>query len=360
MSKFSDIFIDVTKHGRKLPTSEYKQTGKHPIIDQGQRYIAGYTDEDEGLFTDVPVIIFGDHTRVIKYVDIPFFLGADGAKILKAKEESANNKFLFYALLSAHLPNTGYNRHFKWLKEVEIPECSVEAQYHIVSVFDKIDKLIKDRNQQIAKLEELIKSQFIEMFGDPEKNPFGWDVMSLKDIAVGKLAYGSGVAATDYDGCTRYVRITDINENGELTNDYKSPQFVDENYILNDGDILFARTGATVGKTFLYNASYGRCIYAGFLIRLIPDLAKVNPKYVFTFTKSDYYKKFVSSTRRVVAQPNINAQEYGELKICIPPIELQNRFATFVEQTDKLKLEVKESLEKLETLKKSLMQKYFG
>lgn len=176
------------------------------------------------------------------------------------------------------------------------------------------------------------------MFGDTESNPMGWKESALKEICIGKLSYGSGAAATEYDGETRYVRITDITENGELSNDVKSPNVIDEKYLLNEGDILFARSGATVGKTLMYKATYGRCIYAGFLIRLIPDTSRVLPDYVFGFTKSAFYEDFVRRTQRAVGQPNINAQEYGDLKICIPPMELQKQFAEFLHQSDKSKL----------------------
>ena len=120
MKKFNEIFIDKTKYGEKIQTSEHEKQGKHIIVDQGQAEIAGYTNREEGLFKEVPVIIFGDHTRVIKYIDEPFFLGADGVKVLRSKEKNANYKYLYYALKSAKIPNTGYNRHFKWLKDVEI------------------------------------------------------------------------------------------------------------------------------------------------------------------------------------------------------------------------------------------------
>ena len=178
------------------------------------------------------------------------------------------------------------------------------------------------------------------MFGDPESNPMGWPELTLKDVCIGKMSYGSGAAATDYDGCTRYVRITDITDTGGLSDDIKSPSTIDEKYLLHDGDILFARSGATVGKTLRFREKYGRCIYAGFLIRLVPDLTKVIPDYVFGFTKSAFYEKFVRDTQRAVGQPNINAQEYGDLKICVPPIEQQNNFSTFLEQSDKSKLTV--------------------
>lgn len=96
----------------------------------------------------------------------------------------------------------------------------------------------------------LVKSQFIEMFGDPAKNDKGWKQTTLKEVAKGKLSYGSGASAVEYDGETRYIRITDITDNGELSEDRKSPSVVDEKYLLHDGDILFARSGATVGKHF--------------------------------------------------------------------------------------------------------------
>ena len=142
MAKFTEIFEDVTKQGTKISTNLYLENGLYPIIDQGQSEIAGYTNQTEGLFTDIPAIIFGDHTRIIKYVDTPCFLGADGVKLLKAKDPTANYKYLYYALCNADIPNTGYNRHFKWLKEIEIPEYSMKEQNSIVSQLEKIDALI--------------------------------------------------------------------------------------------------------------------------------------------------------------------------------------------------------------------------
>ena len=160
MAIFTDVFEDVTKQGRKIPTSDYHETGAHPIIDQGQSAIAGYTDKTDGLFTDVPAIIFGDHTRVLKYVDTPCFLGADGVKLLKAKIANPNYKYLYYVLSNANIPNTGYNRHFKWLKEVDIPLPSADEQQEIVDTLDKTSELIALRKEQLTKLDQLIKSRF--------------------------------------------------------------------------------------------------------------------------------------------------------------------------------------------------------
>ena len=146
----------------------------------------------------------------------------------------------------------------------------------------------------------------------------------LKDISLSKLEYGSGAAACEYDGKTRYVRITDIDNEGNLGMDVVSPNSVDDKYLLNDGDVLFARTGATVGKTYLYRSSAGRCIYAGFLIRVVTNQKIIRPDYLYYFTKSPQYKGFVQSSMKIVAQPNINAKQYGDLEFNVPSLEEQD------------------------------------
>lgn len=161
MKSFDEVFIDSTKHCTKIKTDQYHEKGKYIIIDQGQSEIAGYTDLEKGLFSDVPAIIFGDHTRVIKYVDMPFFIGADGVKVLKSKFNNANYKYLYYALKNAKIPNTGYNRHFKWLKETKINYPDNEKQAEIVSTLDKLQSIITHRQKQLEKLDELIKARFI-------------------------------------------------------------------------------------------------------------------------------------------------------------------------------------------------------
>ena len=195
MASFVDVFEDVTRLGRKIPTTDYAADGTYPIIDQGQEQIAGYTDETDGLFEDVPAIIFGDHTRVIKYVDKPCFLGADGVKLLKAKIPNANYRYLYYVLQNARIPNTGYNRHFKWLKEVEIPLPDADTQAAIVAALDKLTTLISLRKQQIAKLDELVKARFVEMFGD-ETQFDKWSCCCVGDVA--DVCVGVVIKPTQY------------------------------------------------------------------------------------------------------------------------------------------------------------------
>ena len=276
------------------------------------------------------------------------------------------NEYLYYALQGMNFDSlTDRAVMGKTLNKAKLNNLSIVynepfMQQLIVLRLDGVNKLIESRKQQLSELSKLVKSRFNEMFGDPVLNEMGWDKCRLKDISEEKLAYGSGASAIEFSGL-RYIRITDIDTCGNLKPEKKSPSQFDEKYLLNTGDILFARSGATVGKTFLYSKKkHGPALYAGYLIRLIPNHSLVNPIFVYHFTKTKYYNDFIAKVQNAVAQPNINAKQYSELDFILPPLSLQNEFADFVAQVDKSQLAIQKSLEELETLKKSLMQEYFG
>lgn len=353
---FDEVLEDKTKFGTKIKTEDYLEEGVHMIIDQGQAQVAGYTNLEEGLFVDVPAIVFGDHTRVIKYVEEPFFLGADGVKVLKSKFANANHKYLYYALKNVKIPNTGYNRHFKWLKGVQIFYPDTRVQNDVVKILDKVSSIVDARRRELQKLDELIKSRFVEMFIGK-----GYPIRTINEVSLGKGEYGAQSASTEYDPKRpRYVRITDINDDGTLNDDMVASinSDDDEQYRLEYGDFMFARMGATVGKTYTFIS--GNQIFAGYLIRYKLNHKLINPRYLFWYTKLDEYWNWVKLNQSGAAQPGINAQKYGALQIPVPPIELQEQFAAFVEQIDKSKVVVQKSLDETQLLFDSLMQKYFG
>ena len=182
----------------------------------------------------------------------------------------------------------------------------------------------------------------------------------LKNLSVNKLEYGSGAAAKSFDGVTRYIRITDIDENGCLNDDMVSPNVIDEKYLLHDGDILLARTGATVGKTFRYRKNDGRCIYAGFLIRVIPNREIIRPDYLYFFTKSPQYKQFVRKSMKVVAQPNINAKQYGNLELNVPCLGEQDEIVSNLLSLSKIIAIRKQELSELDNLIRARFVEMFG
>jgi type I restriction enzyme S subunit len=139
--------------------SSYKTNGLYPIIDQGNDFIAGYTDDESKVYKKcIPIIIFGDHTRVFKYVDFPFVTGADGTKLIKANEEIYNPKFLYYAFKSINIPNRGYNRHFKILKDYFLPCPPKMEQQKIVEILDTISKKEEFAERKLKELNSLFSS----------------------------------------------------------------------------------------------------------------------------------------------------------------------------------------------------------
>ena len=247
------------------------------------------------------------------------------------------------------------------LKTIPIPfPDNITQQQQIVSELDLLSGVIEKQKAQIDELNKLAQSIFYEMFGDPASNPKGWDTKTLSDISCDKLSYGSGASAISYNGKIRYIRITDIQDTGELNEEKVSPSMCEEKYILNEGDILFARSGATVGKTYCHSAKNGKCIYAGYLIRLIPNIKIVLPSYVFGYTHTLYYRNFIETVQNAVAQPNINAKQYGMLRICIPPLSLQQEFAAKIETIEAMKAKVRQSLKESEQLFNSRMDYYFN
>lgn len=159
---------------------------------------------------------------------------------------------------------------------------------------------------------------------------FAYPVKQLKSLTKAKPQYGSNQAGIERDSGeqARYIRITDINEYGLLKNNLgATAEFVEEKYLLNDNDVLFARSGATVGKAYLHksDAVDYECFFAGYMIRFLIDENLLLPDFLFFYTQLEVYKDWKNAIQRAAGQPNINAEEYNSLPIPVPPIEIQTR-----------------------------------
>ncbi len=277
-------------------------------------------------------------------------------------------RYLFYSLQNNRFPKRGAGQPFITKGDVEKYQVSIAPlpeQKRIVEILEKADTLRRKRQEADKLSDDIEQSIFMKMFGDPNINPKKWAISSLEKICLSKGRYGSGAAATQYDpNKPRYVRITDIDSSGYLNSDKVSPNTSrDEwkDYVLEGGDIIFARSGATVGKTYLYRKEDKFCVYAGYLIRFKPNTKLVHPDYLFSFTKTNFYKNWVKSKMKTAAQPNINAKQYGlELLLPIPPLPDQQKFADLVQEINKIKERQQESKKELDNLFNSLMQKAFN
>ena len=189
-----------------------------------------------------------------------------------------------------------------------------------------------------------------------------WEQRKVGELS-SSFEYGLNVAAKEYDGENKYIRITDIDDDSRefKQEDITSPD-IDlssaENYRLSEGDILFARTGASVGKSYIYKASDGLVYYAGFLIR-----ARIKPEYnsgfVFQNTLTGDYEKFIKVTSMRSGQPGVNAQEYSQYQIIVPSKPEQDKISDCLRNLDHLITLHQRKLEKLKNIKKSCLEKMF-
>ncbi|MDY6868895.1 MAG: restriction endonuclease subunit S, partial [Chloroflexota bacterium] len=195
---------------------------------------------------------------------------------------------------------------WKHLAKFQFQLPPIEEQRRIAKILWTIDNVTESYKSLLNDF-LLFRTKEIDRLFDSEQG----SSVKLKNLIISKPEYGINAAGTDIkESAPRYIRITDIDDDGRLSDEeivgVDSESY--EDYILQDGDLLFARTG-TVGKTYLYEKEDGFCVFAGYLIRFKLDKSKVLPKFLFYYTKSSIYKKWVLSTMRVGVQPNINATE---------------------------------------------------
>lgn len=331
---FSELFYDDTKNAKKLKSSEYKDNGKYIIVDQGQKLIAGYTDIENGLYLDTPVIIFGDHTRNIKFIDKPFYLGADGTKVLKSTLKNANYKYLYYALKSSKIPNTGYNRHFKWLKELKFKRHSIIDQENIVNILDSVQEIIAKYNKQLNMLDELVKARFVELFGDPVYNEKQWKVEqfgSLGELKRGKSKHRPRNDPILLGGKYPLIQTGDISNSHTYIQTYKSTyseEGLKQSKMWKAGTLCIT-IAANIAESAIL--TFDAC-FPDSVVGFLPN-DKVNSIFIHHWL--NFLQPILEENAPAVAQKNLNVATLEKVGVILPPLKLQNQFANFVKEVDK-------------------------
>lgn len=337
---------------KQVKTSEYSSGTKYPIISQEDKLISGYYDDESYVFhIDSPVVIFGDHTRVLKYVDFDFVVGADGVKIISPKRE-LNAKFLLYYLQWYKIPNLGYSRHYKLLKEIKIPLPPLSTQLAIVSELDKINELIRLKKEQLKDFDNLAQSLFYEMFGDPVENEKGWEVKKLGDVSIypNKRTQVSELNPQDYVGVENLQK----NRAGIVFSD-KIPN-TDSAIAFSPNDILIGNIRPYLKKIWLADKSGGA---SGDVVIIRICTKDLQPMYLYKVLASDQFFEYDNTYTKGAKMPRGDRKAIAKFMVPLPPLPLQRLFAQRIEQIEREKSEVQKSIQDLETLLASRMQYWF-
>lgn len=354
-TKGGNITIRDEKDGKLIGTK------KQFVIHEGQ-FLLSKIDARNGAYGVVPAIAEGAiitgnfWTYDVDYERInPQFL----TLVTKTQQ------FLDFAEKSS---NGTTNRHYlqeEAFLNQQIPLPSIKEQESILRDYDiaingskKIEKIIEEYEESIfdflqkelnvEAIEESHNGQNKLLFFATLSNMTRWDCYNTsyclsnreREKTIGQLVknkpfYGAPYSAIKYNGEIRYIRITDINEDGSLTEEMVSANAYNETYLLKENDFLIARSGNTVGKTFLYSTEYGPAIFAGYLIKFELNEKIIIPQYLLIYTKSPLFKKWINSNMRVSAQPNINSKQYLDAPIIVPEMDVQKKIVMHAQEMRK-------------------------
>lgn len=258
----------------------------------------------------------------------------------------------------------------KELNKAKIPLPPLDEQRKIAAVLDKVSGLIAKRRQQLGKLDEMVKSRFVEMFGDPVVNPYRFPMVDFGSVLTVQPQNGLYKPQSDYvnDGSGIPILRIDGFYNGKVTDFQKLKRLKCSNdeiqrFLLHENDIVINRVNSIeyLGKCGLIQGLLEDTLYESNMMRLHIDESKFNVHYIVHLLCSKFiYNQILCRAKKSVNQASINQKDVQGLMVYIPSLVLQNQFAAFVEETEKIKTTISRSLEKLETLKKALMQEYFG
>jgi type I restriction enzyme S subunit len=356
---FDKFFKNISSKPYQISKDKYLEEGQYPIIDQGQKYIIGYSNDNSKIYKiKKPVIIFGDHTRIIKYIDFDFIIGADGTKILFT-DDTIFIKYAYYQLLHTKIESLGYSRHYKLLKEKEFIKPPLEQQNQIAKTLDKANELVELRKESITKLDALAKSIFIDMFGDPVSNPKKWDIKKIADL--GKVQTGNTPPRADldnYGNFIEWIKSDNILKDKTIiavSKEYLSEKGYKKGRVAKKGSLLFtciAGSMSSIGNLAITDREVT-------FNQQINSLTPVSNNELYLYSLFKLSKKFFEENSTKSMKIMINKTTFENLLFPIAPLDLQNKFAKIIEKIEEQKSLYTQELEKLQENFDALLQKSF-
>ena len=363
IKEFEDCLENVV-YTKKIKKKDFRESGKYPIISQEQNYINGYWNNSEDLFKiKKPIIIFGDHTQILKYVDFDFVLGADGVKILQPIS-NIDSKYFFYYLQSINLGSLGYARHYRLLKEtpVSFPK-SISEQQLIVSIldeaFEKISIAKSNAEQNLKNARELFESYLQGMF---ENKGEEWEKQTLADVCEisSKLIDPKKSEFQDY----LHIGAGNIESKKGTLSNLKTAK--EEKLI--SGKFLFDESMVLYSKIRPYLVKVVSCQFKGLcsadIYPLVPFKNKIKKDFLYHLLQTEKFTEFAILGSQRAGMPKVNREHLFAYTFFLPPLNVQEMIIKnldrLLEKTVELESIYKQKIEDLEELKKSFLQKAFN
>jgi type I restriction enzyme S subunit len=369
---FDEVVADESGGNLKTPQSEFLEIGKFAVVDQGKEMVAGYVNDDSRICRSrLPVVVFGDHTRCLKFVDFPFCMGADGIKVLRPKID-ADVKYLFHFLRQLHLPDGGYDRHFKYLKRSEVILPPLAEQRRIAEVLDKAEALRAKRRAALAQLDSLTQSLFLDLFGDPRVNERQWPLQAIGSF-ISDMRGGAALEPDDFvESGFPILHKGAIKAQGAIGIDGKKKTFASLAYAHSSPNNIVNRefvavslrdlvpSGPSIGLTAnLRSGPFDEYLLAQGCYGFRVDKSKVVPEFLVHLSNNKNFRHVLKQNSVGSTQIHIRTPVYLAIRIPTPPLDLQREFARRVTAVEKLKTAQRAALAELDALFASLQHRAF-
>ena len=368
MAKLGEV-CEVLDSKRVPITAANRVSGQYPYYGANgvQDYVADYIFDDELVLLAEDGGNFGSKEKPIAYRVSGKCWVNNHAHVLKPKAV-IDVDYLCYSLMFydvSGLVNGATRQKLTQsdMRKMEIPLRTMVEQKNIVCRLNKLTELISLRKQQLAKLDELVKARFVEMFGDPVTNPKGYEKYKLENLAR-KISDGVH-SKPDYTETGRpFLSVVNINK-GVIN--FKNCKYVSEDAYQKmiksthpeRGDVLYTKVGATYGIPAYVDTDIAFCLYVSVCL-IKPKWEVINPRFLSLSMEMPYVKHQADRRIKGIGVPDLHLNQISEFEILCPPLKEQDIFIYFVERLDGEKRVVQQSLDKLELMKKALMQEYFG
>lgn len=325
---------DVTGGNTKIQLGDYVEAGSLPVIDQGKTFIGGYTNDRSSAYSGrLPCVIFGDHTKILKYVDFPFALGADGVKVLAPRSPQLETKFLYHYLRSRNLPNAGYSRHFKFLKDVQVPIPPLEEQRRIVGLLDRAAEIRHRADAARAKARAIIPALFLDMFDDPATNPKGWQVTTVGKLANVELR--NGISPSKLGTVTgKVLTLSAITRGAFDAAAFKESLFAaplaPEQSVSRSSFLICRGNGnpELVGRGAFPTADMPDTAFPDTIIALRGVSGELSPAYLSALWATDYMRRQIKAAAKTTnGTYKISQGGILSFELPLPPLALQTAFA---------------------------------
>ena len=337
----------------QIPAKDIAEVGRFPVVDQGQKFVAGYCDDESRVIDfDLPLIVFGDHTRCLKYIDFPFILGADGTKVLLPNKKLYDPRFYYYALLALEIPSRGYNRHFTILNERSLPLPHLPEQKKIAHILSTVQRAIEAQERIIQTTTELKKALMHKLFTEglrrePQKQteigpvPESWEVVPLGEFF--QIKHGFAFDGKFFKPSGDYILMTPghFHEEGGFRDQGEKTKFftgdIPQDYVLAKDDLVVAMTeqksgllGSAAfvpeGNRYLHNQRLG----------LIVDLdaKRLSKRYLFRVFNLPHLRVEVAKTSTGSKVKHTSPTKLRAVKVGIPPtVDEQEEIASALSAT---------------------------